>query len=218
MAPPSLASCNLSSPTFLFHLGACKKLSLPLQLISLRSSPRGRYRFFVDRGMQSSSNDEGRKASSVKRWRTYSGDLIGGSGASVPPANIPVWVGWALGSLVILAIPFYKRIFTEKGDEIEKVAEDVMEAVEKVAEVTERVASDVADALPDGVGLKDKALLVEKIAHEVEKDVKLVEAIAHQVDHVKEEVEALVKPAIDGEEKTMEKDDQEQRSKDDQPN
>lgn len=68
------------------------------------------------------------------------------------------------------------------GDEIEKVAEDVMEAVEKVAEVTERVASDVADALPDGVGLKDKALLVEKIAHEVEKDVKLVEAIAHQVD------------------------------------
>ncbi|XP_042404329.1 uncharacterized protein LOC121994320 [Zingiber officinale] len=206
----SLASCNLSS-TFLFHLGACKKLPLPLRLASLHSSPQGRYRFFVDRGMQSSSNDiEGLgKASSVKRWRTYSGDLIGVSGASLPPSNIPVWVGWTLGSLVILAIPFYKRIFTKKGDEIEKVAEEVVEAVEKVAEVTERVASDVANALPDGVGLKETALQIEKIAHEVDKDVKLVEAIVHQVDLVKEEVEALVKPTIDGEEKIMEKDEEE---------
>lgn len=59
-----------------------------------------------------------------------------------------------------------------------------MQAVEKVAEVTERVASGVANVLPDGLGLKEKVLLVEKIAHEVDKDAKLVEAIADQVDYI----------------------------------
>lgn len=61
------------------------------------------------------------------------------------------------------------------------MAEDVLEAVEKVAEVSEKIASEVADALPDGSSLKEKALLIEHFAHEVDKDAKIAEAIVHQV-------------------------------------
>lgn len=65
---------------------------------------------------------------------------------------------------------------------IEKVAEVALETVEKLAEVTEKIASDVAAALPEGDSLKEKALLIEKIAEKVEHDAKLAEAIIHEVD------------------------------------
>ncbi|RRT80775.1 hypothetical protein B296_00003114, partial [Ensete ventricosum] len=64
---------------------------------------------------------------------------------------------------------------------IEKIAEVALQTVEKVAEVTEKIASDVADALPEGDSLKEKALLIEKIAEKVEHDAKLAEAIIHEV-------------------------------------
>lgn len=57
--------------------------------------------------------------------------------------------------------------------------------MEKIAEVTEKIASDVADELPDGGRLKDKAVQVEQICEEVEKAAEEAEAFIHKVlcDH-----------------------------------
>lgn len=51
--------------------------------------------------------------------------------------------------------------------------------------MTEKIASDVADELPDGGRLKDKAVQVEQICEEVEKAAEEAEAFIHKVlcDH-----------------------------------
>ncbi|KAJ0984621.1 hypothetical protein J5N97_002977 [Dioscorea zingiberensis] len=102
---------------------------------------------------------------------------------------------WVLGSILLLTVPFYKRIL-KIGDRVEKTAENMVEIVEKVAEETEKIGSDVAGALPDG-NLKQEALEVEKFAEEVDNDAKIVEVFLHKVDKIKEELEELVEPNIE---------------------
>ncbi|KAJ8500709.1 hypothetical protein OPV22_011261 [Ensete ventricosum] len=164
-----------------------------------------------------SSNSSGggsfRKAESSKGWRNAAAGAVGSSGSGFPISNIPIWARWVLGSLVIAAIPFYTRI-VKRGGNIEKVAEVALQTLEKVAEVTEKIASDVANALPEGDSLKEKALLIEKIAEKVEHDAKLAEAIIHEVDAVKEEVDTLMNPLLEKEQSEKEIQEEENESTD----
>ncbi|RWW54262.1 hypothetical protein BHE74_00039163 [Ensete ventricosum] len=96
-------------------------------------------------------------------WRNAAAGAVGSSGSGFPISNIPIWYEISAHS------------------NIEKVAEVALQTVEKVAEVTEKIASDIANALPEGDSLKEKALLIEKIAEKVEHDAKLAEAIIHEV-------------------------------------
>ena len=96
-------------------------------------------------------------------------------------------------SVFCLALPFYKKILRIEG-EVEKDVETVAEAVEAVAKVTEKIAADVADAIPGDGRLKQVALEVEHIAEEVAKDADQAEAFLHKVDQIKEEIEELIEP------------------------
>ncbi|THU57731.1 hypothetical protein C4D60_Mb03t06580 [Musa balbisiana] len=199
----ALVSSRLSS-AYPFHSIYRGRVALPRQLIASSSSSRT-HRLSAARAMASSNTSGGSfgKTERSKGWRNAAAGAVGSSGSGFPISNIPVWARWILGSLVIAAIPFYTRII-KKGGNIEKVAEVALETVEKLAEVTEKIASDVAAALPEGDSLKEKALLIEKIAEKVEHDAKLAEAIIHEVDVVKEEVDTLVKPLLEKEESEKE--------------
>ncbi|KAJ0981430.1 hypothetical protein J5N97_009685 [Dioscorea zingiberensis] len=139
-------------------------------------------------GEESSNKDSKSKDSTV--------ELVPSPGSvRLPLPNIPVWARWVLGSLICLAVPFYKRIRTIQ-DGVEKTAETVVEVIEKVAEVTEEIASDVADALPEG-SLKQTAMEIERIAEEVDKGAERVEEFLDKVDKIEDQVEDLVEPMIE---------------------
>ncbi|RWV91510.1 hypothetical protein GW17_00046203, partial [Ensete ventricosum] len=157
-------------------------------------------------------------------WRNAAAGAVGSSGSGFPISNIPIWYEISAHS------------------NIEKVAEVALQTLEKVAEVTEKIASDVANALPEGDSLKEKALLIEKIAEKVEHDAKLAEAIIHevgipsccrtvsfltqdhavlynslqnmQVDAVKEEVDTLMNPLLEKEQSEKEIQEEENESTD----
>ncbi|XP_072974285.1 uncharacterized protein [Typha angustifolia] len=133
---------------------------------------------------------------------------IKSSGGGLPLPNIPVWAKWVLGSIVCIAVPLYKRI-RRIEDGVTKTAETAIEVIEKTAEVTEKVASNVADSFPGDNSLKEVALKIEDIAELVDKDAEIAEAFIHKVDRIIEEVDTLMEPIIEEEEameKEMEKD------------
>lgn len=80
---------------------------------------------------------------------------------------------------------------------MEKAAETALETIEKVAEFTEKIASDVADALPGDGRLKKAALKIEAIADQVDNDAEKAEALLHKVDQIEEKVDELMEPIID---------------------
>ncbi|XP_039127741.1 uncharacterized protein LOC120263830 isoform X1 [Dioscorea cayenensis subsp. rotundata] len=106
--------------------------------------------------------------------------------------NIPVWARWALGALVCLALPFYKRILRIE-DGLEKTVETVVEGVEKAAETTEKIASDIANALPEGK-LKQVVLEVENIAEQIDDGAEKIEEFLDKVEKIEDKVEDLVEP------------------------
>ncbi|THU62943.1 hypothetical protein C4D60_Mb01t10470 [Musa balbisiana] len=103
---------------------------------------------------------------------------------------------WILGAAVILAVPFYRRFLKIEG-EVKKTTKAAVGVVEKVAEVTEKIAMEVAEALPENTKLKQVALEVEEIAEVVDKEAKLAETILEEVDDVVEKVDTLVEPIVD---------------------
>ncbi|XP_072980030.1 uncharacterized protein [Typha angustifolia] len=111
-------------------------------------------------------------------------------------ASIPPWARWVLGSIILLALPFYRRFLTIE-DQVEKTAEVVLETVEKVAEVTEKVSAEVAELLPENAELKQFALKVEKMSEEVAKDAEIAESLIKKVDEVVDGIDAMVEPVIE---------------------
>lgn len=65
--------------------------------------------------------------------------------------------------------------------EVKKTTKAAVGVVEKVAEVTEKIAMEVAEALPENTKLKQVALEVEEIAEVVDKEAKLAETILEEV-------------------------------------
>lgn len=143
----------------------------------------------VDLNGQESSNKDSKNIDSKVQIVPSSGNAR----FSLP--NIPLWARWALGSLVCLALPFYRRILRIE-DGVEKTVETVVETIEKVAEVTKKVASDIADALPEGK-LKQTATEIENIAEQVDEGAEKVEEFLDTVDKIEDKVEELVEPIIE---------------------
>ncbi|XP_008775877.1 uncharacterized protein LOC103696122 [Phoenix dactylifera] len=190
-------------PSLTLPSSSCPKVA-PHRLFIKISAPPRRHSISVARAMQSSGVD-GTKSSKEDGKKTDSNaGPVQPSGRGLPLPNIPVWARWMLGSIFCVALPFYRRILRLE-DGVEKAAETVIETVEKVAEITEKIASDVADALPGDGRLKEVALKIEDIADHVDQDAEKAEAFLQKVDQIEEEVDALVEPIIEKEELVEEK-------------
>ncbi|CAN6174642.1 unnamed protein product [Urochloa humidicola] len=103
-----------------------------------------------------------------------------------PLPMIPIWVQMVLGGVVYTAVPFYKR-----ARKIE------VEVVEHVAEVTEKLAVNAANSLPEDGSLHKVAVEIEYIAEVVDKDAHKVEAVIKKIEQVSDKVDAAVEPVIE---------------------
>ncbi|PUZ47408.1 hypothetical protein GQ55_7G162400 [Panicum hallii var. hallii] len=117
------------------------------------------------------------------------------SGGNLPIPNMPPWAKWVVGA-VIVAIPIYRR-FRTLEDKIEKTAEVAIEVVDTVAEATEKVAGEIADAFPGNEDLKEAASRIKTVTDAIEGDAEKAEALIHKVDEIKKEVDSIVDPIID---------------------
>ncbi|KAI0499113.1 hypothetical protein KFK09_020014 [Dendrobium nobile] len=120
----------------------------------------------------------------------------GSDQVTVPPGgsnlllfNLPACAKWIFGSVLFLAIPVYKRMLRIEGV-LEKEVIDMVEIVKKVADVTEKVSSDVAEALPSDSDLKKIVIEVEGEAEVVCVDAEKTETFIHKVDDFKDKSEA----------------------------
>ncbi|CAL5068146.1 unnamed protein product [Urochloa decumbens] len=117
------------------------------------------------------------------------------SGGNLPIPNMPSWAKWVVGA-VIVAIPIYRR-FRTLEDKIEKTAEVAVEVVDTVAEATEKVAGEVANAFPGNESLKEAASKIKAVTDAIEEDAEKAEALIQKVDEIKKEVDSIVDPIID---------------------
>ncbi|KAK3121992.1 hypothetical protein QOZ80_8BG0663720 [Eleusine coracana subsp. coracana] len=128
-------------------------------------------------------------------------DLAAAAAGSSP--TIPTWARWVLGGVVLTVVPFYKRIRHAEGETV-GIVENAVKVVEHVAEVTEKLAANVADQLPEDGSLQKVVEKVEYIAEVVDNDAEKVEAIVEKIDTVSDEIDAVVEPIIDELEKELE--------------
>ncbi|XP_062224792.1 uncharacterized protein LOC133923523 [Phragmites australis] len=117
------------------------------------------------------------------------------SGGNLPIPNMPSWAKWVVGA-VIVAIPIYRRMRTLE-DKIEKTAEVAVEVVDTVAEATEKVAGEVADAFPGNENIKEIASKIKTVTDAIEEDADKAEALIDKVDEIKKEIDSIVGPIID---------------------
>uniref|UniRef100_K3ZX53 Uncharacterized protein n=1 Tax=Setaria italica TaxID=4555 RepID=K3ZX53_SETIT len=110
-----------------------------------------------------------------------------------PLPMIPIWVQMVLGGVVYTAVPFYKRARKIEGETLNN-AETAVEVVEHVAEVTEKLAANAAESLPENGSLQKFAVEIEYIAEVVDKD-------AHKIEEVSDKIDAAVEPVIEALEK-----------------
>lgn len=82
-------------------------------------------------------------------------------------------------------------------DTVEKTAEVAIEVVDTVAEATEKVAGELADAFPGNENLKEVASKIKTVADVIEDDAEKAEALIQKVDEIKKELDAIVDPIID---------------------
>ncbi|CAN6196264.1 unnamed protein product [Urochloa humidicola] len=114
-----------------------------------------------------------------------------------PLPMIPIWVQMVLGGVVYTAVPFYKRARKIEGETLNN-AETAVEVVEHVAEVTEKLAANAANSLPEDGSLHKVAVEIEYIAEVVDKDAHKVEAV---IKKVSDKIDAAVEPVIEALEK-----------------
>lgn len=100
------------------------------------------------------------------------------------------------GAAIAAAVPLYRR-FRALEDNVEKTAEAAIEVIDSVAEATEKVAGDVAQAFPGSETLKQAASKIKTIADEIEEDADKAEALIEKVDEIKKEVDSIVDPILD---------------------
>uniref|UniRef100_A0A0E0ET29 Uncharacterized protein n=1 Tax=Oryza meridionalis TaxID=40149 RepID=A0A0E0ET29_9ORYZ len=113
-----------------------------------------------------------------------------------PLPMLPIWVQMVLGGVVYTAVPFYNRV-RKAEDEVTKNVETALEVVEHAAEVTEKLAANVANALPENGTLHKLAEEVEYIAEIVDKDAQKVEIIIKKIEDVSNQIDAAVEPVIE---------------------
>ncbi|PUZ71091.1 hypothetical protein GQ55_2G287200 [Panicum hallii var. hallii] len=117
-----------------------------------------------------------------------------------PLPMIPIWVQMVLGGVVYTAVPFYKRARKIEGETLNNV-ETTVEVVEHVAEVTEKLAANAANSLPENGPLQKVAVEIEYIAEVVDKDAHKVEAVIKKIEDVSDKIDAAVEPVIEALEK-----------------
>lgn len=108
---------------------------------------------------------------------------------------MPSWAKWVVGAIIV-AIPIYRKIRALE-DTVEKTAEVAIEVVDTVAEATEKVAGELADAFPGNENLKEVASKIKTVADVIEDDAEKAEALIQKVDEIKKELDAIVDPIID---------------------
>ncbi len=69
-------------------------------------------------------------------------------------------------------------------DTVEKTAEVAIEVVDTVAEATEKVAGELADAFPGNENLKEVASKIKTVADVIEDDAEKAEALIQKVSPV----------------------------------
>jgi len=127
---------------------------------------------------------------------------VGGGLRFRSSSAIPTWARWVLGGVVYTVAPFYNRVRNIEEETVGYV-ETAVEAVEHIAEVTEKLAANVADQLPEDGSLQQAAKELEYIADIVDKDAEKVEAIAKKIDNMSDKIDAEVEPVIEELEKEL---------------
>lgn len=67
------------------------------------------------------------------------------------------------------------------SDEMQESVQSLLQVVERVAQVTEKLATDIAEALPSDHNLKGAVETVSQIAQKVEKDAETAQAFVQMV-------------------------------------
>ncbi|XP_066330734.1 uncharacterized protein [Miscanthus floridulus] len=123
-------------------------------------------------------------------------------GQRLGSSTIPSWARWVFGGVVYTVVPFYNRVRRLEGETVGFV-ENAVEVVEHIAEVTDKLAANVAKQLPED-GSQQKAVEeVEHIAEVVDDDAEKFEAVAEKIDKVSDEIDAAVEPVIEELEKEL---------------
>ncbi|XP_052164266.1 uncharacterized protein LOC127781357 isoform X1 [Oryza glaberrima] len=119
------------------------------------------------------------------------------------PKTIPTWARWVIGGVLHTVVPFYERArYVE--DETARNVETAAEVVEHIAEVTEKLASNVADHLPENGCLQKVVEKIEYIAEVVDEDAEKVEAITEKIENFSDKIDAKVEPIFTEIEKEFE--------------
>ncbi|KAF8654369.1 hypothetical protein HU200_061549 [Digitaria exilis] len=119
--------------------------------------------------------------------------------------TIPSWARWVIGGVVYTVVPFYNRV-RQLEEETVLFVENSVEVVEHVAEVTQKLAANVAKKLPEDGSLHKVVEEIEHIAEVVDVDAEKVEAITEKIDKVSDQIDAAVEPVIEELEKELDQD------------
>ncbi|XP_047051675.1 uncharacterized protein LOC124657108 [Lolium rigidum] len=113
-----------------------------------------------------------------------------------PLPMLPIWVQMVLGGVVYTAVPFYNRA-RQIEDQVIQNVETALEVLEHAAEVTEKLAANVASSLPEDGSLHKVAEEIEYIAEVVDKDAQKVEVIIKKIELISDQIDAAVEPVIE---------------------
>ncbi|KAK6136474.1 hypothetical protein DH2020_029770 [Rehmannia glutinosa] len=125
---------------------------------------------------------------------------------AAPKFGLSNWVKWLLGSILSFMLPLWTNkwhnMLTLEGKAVRVVeeVEVVAEVVEKVATTADKALAEVANQLPDNSKLKEAAQIMEHVSSVAAQDAQLIENIIHKAAHVKqdvEELEKMVEPIVD---------------------
>ncbi|KAK6156809.1 hypothetical protein DH2020_011057 [Rehmannia glutinosa] len=97
---------------------------------------------------------------------------------------------------------YEEALISESGKAVKVVeeVEVVAEVVEKVATTADKALAEVVNQLPDNSKLKEAAQIMEHVSSVAAQDAQLIENIIHKAGDVKqdvEELEKMVEPIVD---------------------
>ncbi|CAH8387933.1 unnamed protein product [Eruca vesicaria subsp. sativa] len=129
------------------------------------------------------------------------------SSPSNPWFNLPSWGRWLIGSAIPVVLSFWNNNRMQKLKRIKGEAELVVEGMEAVAEMVEKVATateDMAEVmeknLPEQSKLKQVAVVLEHISEVAAHEAHLTHDFLHKVEKVAQdldELEAMIEHLVD---------------------
>ncbi|VVA99180.1 unnamed protein product [Arabis nemorensis] len=112
--------------------------------------------------------------------------------------NFPSWGRWVIGSAISLVLSFWNNERMQKLKRIEGEAELVVEGVEAVAEMVEKVATatdemaeEMAEKLPEKSKLKQVALVLEHVSEAAAHEAHVTQDFLHKVEKVTQDMDDL---------------------------